>query len=177
MATDTPPLKGASLQVGWPLYDGSGCLVTGGAGLAACISKDFGAFAVSTCVPSELNTGAGVYSLKITSTEMNADVVIWKAISTSASARPAVGTIYTAASRQLKDLAYPNVAGRGMDVDSNGGVEVGTFQASAITACAFTACAINRAAVSASTVVQADLIQIDGAATNENNATLQLKPL
>src|SRR3990167_828883 len=146
MATDTPPLKGASLQVGWPLYDGSGCLVTGGAGLAACISKDFGAFAVSTCVPSELNTGAGVYSLKITSTEMNADVVIWKAISTSASARPAVGTIYTAASRQLKDLAWPTVAGRSIDVDANGDVNVAAVAASALGASQLAAGALHAAA-------------------------------
>ena len=81
MAADTPPLKGASFQVGFPLYDGSGCLVGNGAGLAACVSTDFGSFAAAACIVAELNAGAGVYTLKFTTGEMNGDVVIWKAAS------------------------------------------------------------------------------------------------
>lgn len=38
--------------------------------------------------------------------------------------------------RLLQDLAFPNTSGRGMDVDANGGVEVGSFQTDAITAAA-----------------------------------------
>ena len=38
--------------------------------------------------------------------------------------------------RDIDDLAYPNTSGRGIDVDANGGVEVGALQSAVITAAA-----------------------------------------
>ena len=149
---DWPPLRGASLQIITPLYDGSGSLVAAGGGLAACVSKDAGAFAAATCTVTEINTNAGLYAMKLSDSEMDADVVAYKIVSTSASARPSIGVLYTAASRQLKDLAWPTVAGRSLDVDANGDVNVAAVAASAIGASQLAAGAVHAAAVSASTL-------------------------
>lgn len=143
---DWPPLKGASFQIVTPLYDGSGSLVAAGGGLAACVSKDAGAFAAATCTVAELNTNAGLYAMKLSATEMDADVVAYKIVSTSASARPSIGVLYTAASRQLKDLAYPATAGRSLAVDANGAVDVRALAASVIGASQFAAGAVDDAA-------------------------------
>src|SRR3990167_7645829 len=86
---DWPPLRGASFQIITPLYDGSGSLVAAGGGLAACVSKDAGAFAAATCTVTEINTNAGLYAMKLSDSEMDADVVAYKIVSTSASARRA----------------------------------------------------------------------------------------
>jgi hypothetical protein len=145
MANDWPPLRAASFQAGFPLFDGSGCIVTG-ATPSACVSKDFGAFATSACDCTELNTGAGVYTLKFSATEMTADVVIWKVTADSASARPSLGVVHTAASRQLKDLAYPATAGRFLTVDTSGQVDVRALAASSIGASQLAAGAVDNAA-------------------------------
>jgi hypothetical protein len=49
--------------------------------------------------------------------------------------------------RQIDDLAYPTTSGRSMDVDASGGVEVGSFQANAITAAAIASDAITAAKI------------------------------
>ena len=62
---DWPPLKGAQFLAVFPVYDGSGSLVTAAAGSAACIYKDGGAGATSTCDIIELNASAGIYKLTL----------------------------------------------------------------------------------------------------------------
>jgi hypothetical protein len=149
---DWPPLKGASLQIVTPLYDGSGSLVAAVGGLSACVSKDAGAFAAATCTVTEINANAGIYAMKLSATEMDADVVVYKIVSTSASARPSIGVLYTAASRQLKDLAWPATAGRSLAVDANGATDVRAIAASAIVASTLGANALHAAAVAASAI-------------------------
>ena len=100
---------------------------------------------------AEVNANAGVYKLTLLDSEMNADVVAWKAVSTTASARDAIGVIYTA-TRQLKDLAFPTVSGRSIDVDADGGVEVDTLQANAISVGAFGASAIGASVFAGSSI-------------------------
>lgn len=150
---DFPPLKNASFLAVFPIYDGSGCLVAAGGGLAACVSKDGGAMAATACgsAMAEVNANAGVYKLTLLADEMNADVVAFKAVSTSASARPTVGVIYTVA-RQLKDLAFPTTSGNGLVVSSASGAKVDSIAASTITASAFAADAIVAANIAASAI-------------------------
>ena len=130
---DWPALKNASILLVFPLYDGSGCRVTAGAGLAACVSIDGAAMAITSCgsAMAELNSGAGLYKLTLLAAEMNGDVIGWKAVSTTASARDAMGVIYTA-TRQMKDLAFPNTTGRGLYVDTLGNVTAGSMLDNAI---------------------------------------------
>ena len=148
---DWPPLKNASFLAVFSLYDGSGCLVAG-ATISASVSTDGASFAAAASAASELNDGAGIYKIGFSAAEMNGDVIAWKATADSASARPAIGVMYTAASRQLKDLAWPTTTGRSFDVDANGGVEVGSLAASSIGASQLAANAIHAAAVAASTL-------------------------
>jgi hypothetical protein len=143
---DWPPLKGASFLALFPIYDSTGSLVAAAAGLAACVSKDGAAFAAAACDVAEINANAGLYTLRFSSTEMTADVVAWKVITTSASGRPAIGVMYTAASRQLKDLAWPATAGRSLAVDASGQVDVRALAASAVGASQFASGAIDNAA-------------------------------
>lgn len=102
---DWPPLKAASFAIILPLYDATGALIKGAAGLAACISTDLAAFGAATCTVTEMNASAGLYYLKVASGEANGDVVAWKVTSSTASAKEAVGAIYTV-TRQLDDLLY-----------------------------------------------------------------------
>ena len=88
---DWPPAKNASFFVVFPFYDSSGCLVKGASAPAACVmdATGSGSMTTSTCTVTELSASAGVYRLRLTATEMNADIVAWKATTTTASARDA----------------------------------------------------------------------------------------
>lgn len=105
---DWPPAKNASFFVVFPFYDSSGCLVKGASAPAACVmdAAGSGSMTTSTCTVTELSASAGMYRLRLTATEMNADIVAWKATTTTASARDAAGVMYTV-TRQLADLLYP----------------------------------------------------------------------
>lgn len=96
------------------------------------VSKDGGSFANVATLPSEIgSTGALVLTLSIT--EMDADRVAVRFHDVAgAEWCDLLVTICTAA-RQIDDLAYPSTGGRSMDVDADGGVEVGSLQAGAIT--------------------------------------------
>jgi hypothetical protein len=166
--SDWPPKKNAAFVVTFPIYDNDGDLVSGAAGLDSEVSKDGGVFADCTNEASEIGS-SGIYTLTLTSTEMNADVVCTITKTTTTNAKTAVNVMYTA-TRQLVDLAFPNTSGRGMDVDASGGVEVGAFQAGAITAAAFGAGAIDAAAI-ATGAIDADAIAADAIGSSELAAT------
>ena len=100
-----------------------------------------------------------MYKLALSATEMNADIVATITKTGTAGAKTSVNVMYTV-TRQLKDLTFPNVSGRGIDIDASGGAEVGTFQAGAITAAAFTAGAIDAAAI-ATGAFDADALAAD----------------
>lgn len=144
---DWPPLKAASIFVVFPIYDGSGCLVKGGGGLAACVcdATGSGSMTAATCTVTELSASAGVYRLRLTASEMTTDVLAWKVSSTTASARDAVGVLYTV-TRQLQHLAFPATAGNGIAVDSASAVTVGSIAASAVSASALASAAASRIA-------------------------------
>lgn len=155
------PIKNAALRVTFPIYDADGDLVTGASSLDSEVSKDGAAFADCTNEATEIGA-TGIYTLDLTSTEMNADTVVVQVKTATAGAKTTVLVLYTAA-RSINDLAFPNTSGRGMDVDASGGVEVGAFQAGAITAAAFAAGAIDNAAIAADAIGASELAA--GAAT------------
>jgi len=132
---DWPPKKNAAFIVTFPIYDADGDLVTAAATLDSEVSKDGGTFTDCTNEAGELATSSGMYTLSLTATEMNADIVAVITKTGTAGAKTAVNVMYTA-TRQLVDLAFPNISGRGMDIDASGGAETGSFQAGAITAAA-----------------------------------------
>ena len=69
------PIKNTAFRAVFPIYDNTGALVTGAAGLDSEVSKDQGTFADCTNEATEIATSSGVYYLDLTSTEMNADSV------------------------------------------------------------------------------------------------------
>src|SRR5688572_22579979 len=86
------PRKNVAYRVTFPIFDSSGALVTGAAGLDSEVSKDGGTFADCTNEATEIATSSGIYYLDLTSTEMNADcvAVIVKTSTTGARTTPIV---------------------------------------------------------------------------------------
>src|SRR6266699_6777398 len=80
------PRKNVAFRAQFPIYDNTGSLVTGAAGLGSEVSKDQGTFADCTNEATEIATSSGIYYLDLTSTEMNADgvTVIVKTSTTNA---------------------------------------------------------------------------------------------
>ena len=148
---DWPPKKNTAFVVTFPIYDNDGDLVTAAAALDSEVSKDGLTFADTTNEAAEIATSSGVYTLSLTNTEMNADIVATITKTTTTNAKTAVNVMYTV-TRQLLDMAFPNTSGRGMDVDASGGLEVGSFQAGALTAAAFAAGAIDAASIAANAI-------------------------
>lgn len=155
--SDWPPKKNAAFTVTFPIYDADGDLVTAAATLDSEVSKDGGTFTDCTNEASEIATSSGIYTLALTATEMNADIVATITKTGTAGAKTAVNVMYTV-TRQIIDLAFPTTTGRSMDVTATGAVGVdfdnieGTLDAAeigtgAITAAKFAAGAIDASAI------------------------------
>src|SRR3972149_2017296 len=154
---DWPPKKNATFTVTFPIYDNDGDLVTAAAALDSEVSKDGGTFTDCTNEAAEIATSSGLYTLSLTATEMNADIVATITKTSTTDAKTAVNVMYTA-TRQLVDLAFPTTSGRSIDTTATGAVGVdfdnveGTRDAAeigtgAITAAKFAAGAIDAAAI------------------------------
>src|SRR3990172_6144571 len=154
---DWPPKKNATFTVTFHIYDNDGDLVTAAAALDSEVSKDGGTFTDCTNEAAEIATSSGLYTLSLTATEMNADIVATITKTSTTDAKTAVNVMYTA-TRQLVDLAFPTTSGRSIDTTATGAVGVdfdnveGTLDAAeigtgAITAAKFAAGAIDAAAI------------------------------
>lgn len=103
-----------------------------------------------TVTISEL--GGGLYALPLSTAHTDTLGVLTMYF--TASGIPQINLQYRVHARINDDLMFPNVSGRGVDVDAAGGVEVGSFQAGAITAAAIADAAIDRATFAADTGLQ-----------------------
>lgn len=137
-----PPKKNVAFTIYLPIVDADGDLVAGAASLTSVLSGDGAAFGAG---PVPVDEGEGFYSIALSAAQMGFDAIAGVLKTTTSGAKNTPFTIYTVA-RQIDDLAFPVVSGRGVDVDAAGGVEVGAFQAGAISAAAFAAGAIDNAA-------------------------------
>src|SRR3990167_4102282 len=150
---DWPPKKNATFTVTFPIYDNDGDLVTAAAALDSEVSKDGGTFTDCTNEAGEIATSSGLYTLALTATEMNADIVATITKTTTTNAKTAVNVMYTA-TRQLADLAYPATSGRSIDAAAiaNGAIDAATFAAGAIDAAAIANAAIDAATFAAGAI-------------------------
>lgn len=134
------PHKNVAYRHTFPIFDASGSLVTGAAGLDSEVSKDSGTFTDCTNEATEIATSSGMYYLDLTATEMNADcvVVIVKTSTVGAKTTPIVlypeeaGDIRVTVTQMnvpvsvesyATTTAYPlqpTVAGRTLDVAATG---------------------------------------------------------
>ena len=93
-ASDAHPFaeKNIAYRVTFPIFDNTGSLVTGAAGLTPQISKDAGTFVNCTNAATEIATASGIYYLDLTATEMNANCValIIKTSTTNAKTTPII---------------------------------------------------------------------------------------
>ena len=118
--SDWPAKKNAAFTVTFPIYDADGDLVTAAASPDSEVSKDGGIFTdVSPGEASEIATASGVYTLALSATEMNADIVATITKTATGGAKTAVNVMYTV-TRQLVDLAYPATSGRSIQVETDG---------------------------------------------------------
>jgi hypothetical protein len=80
------PIRATAYRVIFGIYDNTGSLVSGAAGLDSEVSKDQGTFADCTNEATEIATSSGIYYLDLTSTEMTADcsAIIVKTSTTNA---------------------------------------------------------------------------------------------
>jgi hypothetical protein len=150
------PVKNRSggFRLYFTILDADGDPVTGATGLDAEISKDGAAFA--DCSGTETEVAQGWYFVDLTQTEVNADAVLF-VCKTSTSGAKQTNALLVTADKGFDDLLCPTTSGRTLDVDANGGAEVGSFQAGAITSAAFTAGAIDAAAIATDAIGSAEL--------------------
>lgn len=97
-----PVEKNQEFLLIFPIYDNTGDLVSGAAGLDSEVSKDGDAFIDCDNEASEIGS-SGVYALTITADEMNANVIAIITKTTTIDARTTVTVIYTS-SAQISDL-------------------------------------------------------------------------
>jgi hypothetical protein len=69
------PVKNTAFRVTFPIYDNTGALVSGAAGLDSEVSIDGGTFADCTNEATEIATASGIYYLDLTAGEMNGDTI------------------------------------------------------------------------------------------------------
>lgn len=87
------PKKNTAFRVYFPIYDNTGALVSGAAGLDSEVSKDGGNYADCTNEATEIQS-TGTYWLDLTSGEMNADAVVLIVKTSTSDAKTSVLVFY-----------------------------------------------------------------------------------
>lgn len=123
------------------------------------VSKDGGALANLTTLPVVTPAASVLVQVDLSATEMTADLVMVVFRDAAGAQWDDLLLVIPTVARQIDDLAFPNVSGRGADIDAAGGVEVGSFQAGALTAAAFAAGAIDAAAIATDAIGSAEFAQ------------------
>lgn len=113
------------------------------------VSTDGAAFANLGSLPAVTPASGRAVKVTLSNTEMNGDDVVVQFVDAAGSEWDELVVHIHTTTRGVDNLAYPTTSGRSMDVDASGGVEVGSFQAGALTSAAFAAGAINAAALAA----------------------------
>lgn len=172
MATYVPPKKNTAfiMYCGLPsaatatAFQANPTLAAGD----AKVSIDGGALANLTTLPVVTPAAGKMVKVSLSAAEMNGDniTLVFSDQTVPAEWADVIVNIATAA-RQVDDLTFPVVSGRGIDVDATGGVEVGAIGASvitatsiatgAITAAKFAAGAIDNAAIAADAIGSSEL--------------------
>lgn len=112
-----PPEKNAAFTWFFFIRDADGDPVVGAAGLD--VERDIDGAGFADVVGVEVDEGEGLYSCPITAAEMNGDVINLVCKTSTGGAKTAVQTIYTS-TRQIDALAFPAVAGRSIQVETDG---------------------------------------------------------
>lgn len=106
------------------------------------ISTDGGTLNNIDTLPVVTPAGGRLVKVVVAASDMNGDNIAVQFVDAAGAEWDETLVTIQTATRQIDDLAYPTTTGRSMDVDANGGIEVGSFQASSITNIAFASSAI-----------------------------------
>lgn len=174
MATYVPPKRATAYRFWVSLIDQTNTKkFKSSATLAAGdvkVSKDGGATANLTTLPAVTPAASVFVQVDLSATEMTADNVSVTFIDAAGAEWCDLFINLQTAARQIDDLQFPNVSGRGVDVDATGGVEVGAWLGSvpntlvsgrmdsstgAMAANVLTATAINADAITAAKIADA----------------------
>lgn len=173
MATYVPPKKNTAfiMYCGLPSASTSSAFQSNPTLAAgdAKVSIDGGALSNLATLPAVTPASSKMVKISLSTSEMNGDnITLVLSDQTSPPEWADVIINIQTSARQVDDLAFPNTSGRGMDVDASGGVEVGSFQANAITAAAINADAFTAAKFAADVTTEFQ----SGLATAANLATV-----
>jgi hypothetical protein len=128
VATFVPPKRGAALttyaalvsQATRPQFQVNPTLAAGD----VKVSKDGGAFNNITTLPTVTPAAGAQVKIDLSAAEMTADVVTVLFSDAAGTEWDDMLLVIPTAARQIDDLAFPNISGRGVDVDATGGVEI-----------------------------------------------------
>lgn len=158
-----PAKQSTALDIVFFAFDSNGDGVTGkvDGDWTKRISKNGAAFGAMTVTVTERENG--FYHAQLSTSHTDTLGVL--TCSFSASGVKRVNLQFRVHARVPDDLAYPTTSGRSMDVDASGGVEVGSFQAGALTSAAFATDAITSTVLAASAIteIQTGLSTLDAA--------------
>lgn len=88
------------------------------------VSKDGGALANLTTLPVVTPAASAIVQVDLSATEMTADVVTVVFSDAAGAEWDDATLVIPTVARQIDDLMFPVVSGRGVDVDATGGVEI-----------------------------------------------------
>jgi hypothetical protein len=129
-----PPKKNIAFTISLPIVDADGDLVAGATTPTGVVAGADGVAVLGafTATATPTDEGEGFYDIALTAAQMNFDRVAGVLKSATAGAKNTPFVIYTSV-RQVDDLAFPVVSGRGIDVDATNGVEITANQAVNVT--------------------------------------------
>jgi hypothetical protein len=125
MATFVPPKRATAFKFSLSLFARSDNQIKITPTLAAGdvkVSKDFGATANISTLPSEAPASSGILTVDLSGTEMTADIVTVIFRDAAGAEWNDVAVHIATTARQVDDLAFPTTSGRAIDVSAGGEV-------------------------------------------------------
>jgi hypothetical protein len=132
-------IKNQALRVTFPIYDNTGALVPGAAGLDSEVSIDGGTFADCTNEATEIATASGLYFLDLTAGELNGDTIAILVKTSTTDAKTTVLVIYPVSTANavlgvnVAAMAANTVNASAVAADAVAEIQSGLATASALT--------------------------------------------
>lgn len=147
MATSVPPKKNTAMvsyvglvaRLTRPQYQAAPTLAAGD----FKVSIDGGGLNDLATLPTVTPAAGKMVKISLSAAEMNGDDITVVCSDAAGDEWDDLIISFKTAARWMDDLAFPNTSGRGIDVDADGGVEVDSIQADAITASALATNAVD----------------------------------
>lgn len=133
------PVKNTAFRVTFPIYDNTGALVSGAAGLDSEVSIDGGTFTDCTNEATEIAVASGIYTLELTSGEMNGDTIAVLVKTSTTDAKTTVLIFYptvlsvAALGTNVVSMASNTLTASALSADAVAEIQSGLATATALT--------------------------------------------